>query len=392
MSMKKRMRQMVKKIVLGGDSLPQRFFLEQAAPQHEVTVWLHGAGEPIDVTRRHSQACALPFLICIGFDRGHAPSEAQRAHLALRFCETGGAQHLLGEIRLHWVQTLETNDAEFLLFRSKRGVNHCLPKPRFWAQTLRHFYIETRGGRRIRMSAAERRAMAIMFICPRPVSLVSVADETGANLFPLNVMGDVGEKYFAFCLKAGKLPAQFVEKTGRIVLNSVPMADAPIAYRLGPNHNVPTIDWNKLPFPSRVSQTFKMPVPSFAFRVREMQVEQIHRLGFHTFFSLALSQTSNWRTSPSSVWRTASTRIGGSGNAVSTGREPMRRMRACATSYRRSRRSYYPLCRPPQTNIGQDNPTTKQFAKLQLARDLAVLSKRTEAVHVGPASQRDEKR
>jgi hypothetical protein len=97
-------------------------------------------------------------------------------------------------------------------------------------------------------------------------------------------MGDVGEKYFAFCLKAGKLPAQFVEKTGRIVLNSVPMADAPIAYRLGPNHNVPTIDWNKLPFPSRVSQTFKMPVPSFAFRVREMQVEQIHRLGFHTFF------------------------------------------------------------------------------------------------------------
>jgi hypothetical protein len=38
MSLKKRMRQIVKKIVFRGSVLPQRFFLSQAAPQSEVTV------------------------------------------------------------------------------------------------------------------------------------------------------------------------------------------------------------------------------------------------------------------------------------------------------------------------------------------------------------------
>jgi flavin reductase (DIM6/NTAB) family NADH-FMN oxidoreductase RutF len=284
MSLKKRMRQIVKKIVFRGSVLPQRFFLSQAAPQSEVTVWLHGAGDPVDVTRRHCQACALPFTLCIGFKRGQGPSETQLRQLTLRFCENGGDQRVLGEIGLHWVQTLESGDSEFFFFRSIKAVNHCLPKAQFWVQNLRHFYNDVRKGRRIRMSAAERHAMAVMFICPRPVSLLSVADERGVNIFPLNVMGDLSENFFAFCLKEGKLPAQFVEKTGRIVLNSVPMAEAPIAFRLGPNHNVPTIDLGRLPFATRASRTFGIPVPVFAFRVRELEVEQIHRLGFHTFF------------------------------------------------------------------------------------------------------------
>jgi len=284
MSLKKLTRQIVKKIVFGGDVLPQRFFLKQTEPQKEVAVWLHGAGEPIDVTRHHCQACALPFMLCIGFGRGRAPSETQRSQLVLRFCENGGDRRVLGEIGLQWVRTLESGDSEFLLFRSKNAVNHCLPKTKFWTLTLWHAYAEWRNGRRIRMSTAERRAMAVMFICPRPVSLVSVADENGGNIFPLNVMGDLNESYFAFCLKAGKLPAQFVEKNRRVVLSSVPMADSQIAYRLGPNHNRPTIDWNQLPFATRASRTFRTPVPVFACRVREMEVEQIHTLGFHTFF------------------------------------------------------------------------------------------------------------
>jgi hypothetical protein len=97
-------------------------------------------------------------------------------------------------------------------------------------------------------------------------------------------MGELNQGFFGFCLKHGHLPEKFVQKTGRVVLSSVPMKQAPIAYLLGPNHNRPTIDWGELPFRTRSSQIFRIPVPLFACRVRELQVEQVHRLGYHTFF------------------------------------------------------------------------------------------------------------
>src|ERR1700722_12042035 len=150
MSLKKRIRRLVKQIVFGGDLHPQRFFLAQTEPQKEITVWLHGAGEPIDVTRRHCQACALPFLVCIGFRHGEEPTTTQLPNLALRFRERDGEQRLLGEIDLLWDRTLENSESKFYLFRSKRAVNHCLPTIKFWLHTLRHAHYEWKHGRRIR--------------------------------------------------------------------------------------------------------------------------------------------------------------------------------------------------------------------------------------------------
>jgi hypothetical protein len=63
-------------------------------------------------------------------------------------------------------------------------------------------------------------------------------------------------------------------------------ADAGCPNRIpaGTNHNRPTIDWNTLGFATRPSQSFGIPVPEFACRVREMKIDQVHKLEFHTFF------------------------------------------------------------------------------------------------------------
>ena len=283
MSAKKSLRQVMKKAVFGGERLPNRFFLAQTEPQQEVVVWLLVAGKPIDVTRRHCQASGLPFTICIEFTRGQAPSESERSRVKLRLCENGGANRVLSEIDLDYQETLECGESEFLLFRARRSVNYCLPRLRLWRHNLWHTYVTSRG--KIHAPAAQVRAMAALFCCPRPVSLISVADEEGnGNIYPLNVMGDLNRDYFGFCLKHNYLPEKFVQQTRRVVLSSVPMKQGPIAYLLGPNHNRPTIDWKQLPFATRPSQIFKIPVPVFACRVRELAVERVHRLDYHTLF------------------------------------------------------------------------------------------------------------
>lgn len=285
MPLKKSLRKLIKKAVFGGDRLPNRFFLEQIEPQQEVLVWLLGFGEQIDITRRHCQASGLPFTICIEFTKGQAPVENQCSRLRLRLCEKGGEKRVLSELDLEYRERLECGESEFLLFNSTKSINYCLSRLSLWKYNVWQSYAAWRKPSKIKVTTAQARAMAALFCCPRPVSLVSVADENGiGNIYPLNVMGDLGHGFFGFCLKHNYLPEKFVQQTRRAVLSSVPMKQAPIAYLLGPNHNVPTIDWQQLPFATRPSQIFKIPVPVFACRVRELHVEQVHRLDYHTFF------------------------------------------------------------------------------------------------------------
>ena len=64
----------------------------------------------------------------------------------------------------------------------------------------------------------------------------------------------------------------------------MPVAQTPLAYRLGVNHGKTSADWDQLPFTTRLSEKFALRVPGFAQRVREMEIQSVYDLGSHTFF------------------------------------------------------------------------------------------------------------
>ena len=70
-------------------------------------------------------------------------------------------------------------------------------------------------------------------------------------MFPLNVMSDVNEEYFAFALTASKIPAQFLASAGRFALSATPIDQAPVAFALAVNHNIPSIEFSDLPDATR---------------------------------------------------------------------------------------------------------------------------------------------
>jgi flavin reductase (DIM6/NTAB) family NADH-FMN oxidoreductase RutF len=286
MSIVRRGRRAIQNIVFGDTFLPQEFFLGLADPQTEITVWLHGMGSPLDVTRRHSMACASPFTVCIAFDEDQKPSAKDLSCLTLKFCERNGQRRVLGEIGLKLTTISLDVGLALILFEARSSTNYCLPKMRLCAHYLFHAYsqsrkVDTSG---MKMSFLERRAAMVMFIRPHPVSLVSLADEAGGNIFPMNLMGDLGNGYFAFALKDSRRAAHLVERTGRIALSSVPLSQASLAYQLAVNHTKEYIEWDQLPFATKVSTTFNIPVPVFTQRVREMEVTKVRNIGSHTFF------------------------------------------------------------------------------------------------------------
>jgi flavin reductase (DIM6/NTAB) family NADH-FMN oxidoreductase RutF len=272
------LRKTFRSAILGDSDLPQQCAVGLRGPQTEVRVELDG----LDVTARHMIACAAPFTIGIGLD-----SMPAAPNLSLKFFELAGEQRPLAEIGLTFSFSIPAGGRQLCLFEIASCRNYCLPQPRLWAHYLFMAYLRWRTPKKpgeIEVVARGVHAGIACFTCPRPVALVSAADGDGGNMFPMNLMGSVGDGYFAFSLNSTRQASPLVQRAGRAALSDLPFDQSDRARELRGNHKRESIHWDELPFPTRPSVAFGIPVPGFALRVREMEIEAVRRLGSHTVF------------------------------------------------------------------------------------------------------------
>lgn len=301
MSALHRIRTAIKDGIFGETILPEEFATGIPDPQQEISVMLDGMGAPIDVTFRHSTACSDPFLLAIAFDEGQLPNSQELHRLSLKFYERGGERQLLGDIRLHWKETLAVSGGEVLLFAPRSVHNHCLPRLSLCAHHSLHLLRQWKRGSAsgMTMSFLERRGAMVSFIRPHPTVLGSVTGELGGNIFPMNIMGALGPTRFGFALRGDRLAGQLIERAGRVVMSNVPVRHASSAYRLATNHTKASAEWDDLPFSTKPSPMFHFPVPEFALRVRELELEKVHRIGSHNFFVARILRDTVFSTEPS---------------------------------------------------------------------------------------------
>lgn len=277
---------MIKKIALADTLLPQEFTIGLHEPQTDISVWLHGIGPPRDVTRHYTTACTAPLTLCICFLADEFPKDVDFDNAVLHVCEARGEQRLLGRIRLMFTAALSVADRKLVLFRIRGSTNYCLPRIRLWIHYLLHAL--SHFGRNdpadIRMTLLEERAACVTFIRPHFLYLISIGETTSGNIFPMNLMGDLGEGFIGFALRNNRVVADLVQRDGRIAVSGIPLQRCSVPFQLAANYKKRSVDWNQLPFATRSSVTFGIPVPNFATRVRELQVELVHDLGSHRLF------------------------------------------------------------------------------------------------------------
>jgi flavin reductase (DIM6/NTAB) family NADH-FMN oxidoreductase RutF len=283
----KRLRSRLAALAFGPRDLAQFCALGLPAPQRDIKVWLVGTGSPRDVTDRNVLAGIRPLAIGVGLD------EAISHHrLALEFREAGAGQALLGKIGLEFVDAVGLDGEERLcLFRTRRPANYCQPGSVLWRRYLDFAYEQWRQQRgpnppEIPMVASERHALFVFYICPRPIVLVSVVDGDAGNIFPMDLIGQIGRRHFSLALHTKAVP--LIERSRRVALSSVPVEAIPFAYQLGRNHRKASVDWASLPFSLTKSAAFGLPVPTFSPRVRELEVVQSRNMGSHWLFICTL--------------------------------------------------------------------------------------------------------
>jgi flavin reductase (DIM6/NTAB) family NADH-FMN oxidoreductase RutF len=276
----------LKKIAYGDTSIPQEFTIALRQPQAEVAVYLEGLGAQLDVTDRHAIACCAPLVIAIALKGAGSRATNKSAGISLKFCERAAPNRILGVIRLATKTAISHDGSDIVLFNVLGSMNFCLPRPRLWAHYLPQAFSNWRQFKSfdVKMTSREIRASQVAFIRPHPLMLGSLNGEAGGNIFPMNLLGELGDGYIAFALKASRRPAHLVERCGCLALSSVPMPLCSIAFQLAINHTRESIDWSRLQFAVNVSRELKIPVPASAPRVRELKVEQVEKIGSHSFF------------------------------------------------------------------------------------------------------------
>jgi flavin reductase (DIM6/NTAB) family NADH-FMN oxidoreductase RutF len=272
-----------RRILLGPFDFPQQHVRGLRDPQTEISVWLHGLESPLNVTHCHLMSGGAPFTITVGLDAGHAqPVEAAPAS-SLKFQHISGA--LLGEIALEPMASFKAGTRTITQFHSIGSRNYCLPLRHLWGRYLQYARQPLRSkDADVPISQRENRAMMVFYICPRPTVLVSASDGDHHNMFPMNLMGYLGDGYFGFALNANRKSAPLIERARRVALSSVPFSQASVVSKMGGNHRKVSTVWPELPFATARSPLLGLPVPEFALRVREMEVIEIKPGGSHTLF------------------------------------------------------------------------------------------------------------
>jgi flavin reductase (DIM6/NTAB) family NADH-FMN oxidoreductase RutF len=271
----------IKRLVFGSEAFHHQCTLGLPDPQPEVAVWLHWIQGARDVTFDHAIACPHPLRIGIGFKRNAALFSSSSKPI-LRFVDRAG-QQLLGEVSLDLKESIPLGPDQVVLFGVRNCRNYCVPQHQLWSNYIRSAWKHWRTKNSAdTLTLLERRSLFVAYICPRPVVLVSVMDGNDNNIFPMDLIGPMGEQHFSLALHNTSSALPLIDRARRVVLSSVPIGETKIAYELGKNHHQPGIQWAQLPFPTTYSATLHLPVPKFALRVRELEVDCVRNLGSHS--------------------------------------------------------------------------------------------------------------
>jgi flavin reductase (DIM6/NTAB) family NADH-FMN oxidoreductase RutF len=296
------LRSLIRRSLTGNPGFPQYAAVGLREPQHVVTVSLHGLGRPSDVTRNHVVVALRPLTIgvLLTADAASRPSGSPRC--GLEFREQAGERRLMGSIRLHRTGDLIRHGQTFRLFEPEGCENHCLPAHQLWL----HDRLQAHRARRqqraqphgFQMVPSDQRALFVFYICPRPVSLVTVVDGEHANIFPMDLIGLTDSPWFSIALRLSSPAVALIERTRRLAVAAVPLSYRAIAYQLGRYHARPGMERAALPFRTVLSPEYRLPVPEASIGVRELHIEECRPVGSHMLFIASVTRESTLDQTP----------------------------------------------------------------------------------------------
>ncbi len=259
------------------------------AEQHPVRAIARSATGERDVSALLFPVSLKPFVIGLARVRDALPGGATELRM---FDETGAR---LGAIRLEPTGVVEHPAGSLDLYRPADCSVSCVPLPSLawrYAAAWQHNRVNARRPGAFQMDFADIRALNVFYMMPRPVYLVSVMHGDRGNLFPMDLVGPLGDDRFLLALRASSQSVETICRSGRIVLGGAPARFKDVAYRLGRQHRERSIDWRALDLETALSPLFGWPVAADSLGVRELELIHHQAVGSHMLFVARVARQS----------------------------------------------------------------------------------------------------
>ena len=261
--------------------LPQWAPVAIVTPQQAVSVSLDWSGRSVDVTENHTVASLKPLTLAIGLGDGMGRVEAARI-----VYRDNGSGRAIGRADIRLSATRSIGETALGLFEIVGASQHCLSWPR------RHLngWLQARAIRRnknphnFQLAPEAVQQLMTIYICPRPVVLVSVSETTHSNIFPMDLIGSLEHECFTLALRTTSISVPTMVAARRIAISGIGAEHKDAVYGLGEHHRKEFADWDSLRFPTRLTPAFGIPAIASALRIRELAIEHSETIGSHMFF------------------------------------------------------------------------------------------------------------
>jgi hypothetical protein len=128
----------------------------------------------------------------------------------------------------------------------------------------------------------------VAYSIPRKISLVTIGGNELFNLFPTDLHGAVGEKFYIDSLRHEGRAAEQLIRHERMIISEVKPEFYKTVYSLGKNHMQEMKTADHFPFSDMRSALLNLPVPLFTIRYYELELLHSFVCGIHRLFLLKI--------------------------------------------------------------------------------------------------------
>ncbi len=234
-----------------------------------------------EVTTTHLFLGYKPLIIGIVLERlsEEAALLSNRLYGRLNF-QYGESDSTVGSISMKKINKIALGESDVYLFEGIEGNHHFLNRFYKSINNLRQRVLFRKSGN-IDLPGNLYDQIRIAYSTPRVISLVTVSDGTKINLFPTDLHGPVGKKFYMSSLRISGRANDQVEKYRNIVISEVHAIRFKQTYLLGKNHMKELGDAREFELYPQKSVSFGFPLPLGVSRYRELKQIQSWDHGIH---------------------------------------------------------------------------------------------------------------
>ena len=263
-----------------GLSISQEYIcLDLAKDECSLSVYLSALSTSIDVTGCHLFLGYKPLIIGIPLATTSKEYQGVKDHdqIQLTFKTNKSFPNVLGAIPivlakldLKIIEKKNLGDYVILFYEGRYGQHSFL-------NFINQFINRQRDNRR-KSNAANINLIGnlydqvrIAYSVPRIISVITVGEGELINMFPTDLHGPVGEKFYISSLRIGGRANDQVEKLKRIVISQVGASAYKHVYLLGKNHMQDLKQVTNFSIDKERSETYNFPLPEGVIQYSELK-------------------------------------------------------------------------------------------------------------------------